>query len=268
MSDQADTTETETEEVEIVLETGEEQPTHQLPKGIARRIGKLTERNKESSAEVERLKRENEALLLAQKVPPARPKREDFATDDAYDAARDDYVVQQTAAKADEVVAKRLGEGQESQQIAQRQRAAEAAYNAHYERAESLGVSDYSEAEARAIEILGESRAGEIIAALDRSEVVMYHLGKNPAKAEHIRDLINSNPVKGTIAIGALEAQLKVQPKKKQEIEPEATVAGGSPGPSSDALDKALDAVTQATSDRERSRLMDEYRRLRREARQ
>lgn len=120
----------------------------------------------------------------------------------------------------------------------------------HYKRAEELGASDYSETEDKAIAILGKDIVNGLIQATGQSEVILYYLGKNPDKAEAIAQLISDDPIKGTLAIGRLEVELKVKPKTKTSEtipDPDNELEGGSPA-ATNANQARLDKLREAAA--------------------
>ena len=259
MADEAETTQTdENPEVEVVVD-GEETPAHQVPSGVLKRINKLNRRNADSEAEVARLRQENELLKLAQRQtqPVERPNRMNFETDDAYEAALDTYIGQKAETTAKRIVDERLTDTDESRRLADREAAQDRALHAHYERATKLNVPDFDDAEDAAVEILGQDAAREIITSLDKSELVLYHLGKNTAKAQEIARLLKTNPVKATVSLGRLEAELKIRPKLSNAPEPETKISGGSDSVQDSIADK-LDSLLDQVVDGKMS--MDQYR--------
>lgn len=225
----------EPEEVEIVLDGEEEPASNPVPKGFIKRIGKLNGKVDAANQKAEELARELEAerrkaqqleaMLTGQAKPNKRPRPEDFDTDEEYEAAAEKYeesiaarVVQQHLARAHQT------QQQQTQQKAQQQQL-ETGLHAHYERAESLKVADYETTEDRAIEVLGNDVAKHIMANTDNSEVVLYHLGKNPAKAQQIAEAISRNPIKGLVDIGVLASRLQVKTKSSLPPEPETQIS-------------------------------------------
>ena len=127
---------------------------------------------------------------------------------------------------------------------------------AHYEEAGQLGVKDYDEIEDKAIEVLGTNTVNQIIAASDKSPIILYYLGKNTRKAEEIVDIIETNPVGAAVEIGRLEERLKVQPQAttQQIPDPDDEILGGSPTAGQankfqKRLDKARETVGEGKAD-------------------
>lgn len=255
----------EIEETEIVLEGDEDSPPQgQLPQGLKRRIGKLNQRvdsaraeTAEANAEIERLKRENQLLQMQQ--TPQRPTLEQFDYDEAkYRAALADF--------EDKRLDERFSAMEQRLTAAAQPPAREdiTALESHYDRAEKLGVRDYEVAEDAVIEAIGQGTFKEVVSSLNESEKVVYFLGKNPSKLNELSDLLRTNPVKGTLALGRLEAQLRVRPKQKQAPAPDADVAGDSSPSSSSAWQKKLDKLR--SSDNYKARDVIELKRQAREA--
>jgi hypothetical protein len=228
---------TDTEEVEIIIE-GEEQPASVPLHALHKRLGR--ERKKTDAAHLETeeaqrkaamLEEENKLLRLQaqQTQPTKRPIEDDFDTVAEYNAALEDYedarITSIAEKKASEIIqanqtqtAQSVNEGNLNQLI-----------DKHYERSAELKVPDYSETESAAADVLGDDIAKQIVANTDDSHLLMYFLGKNPAKAEGLKALIESNPMKGVMEIGRLAGSLKVKSKTQPAPDPETTVDGGVP---------------------------------------
>lgn len=111
----------------------------------------------------------------------------------------------------------------------------------------ALKVSDYEDAEAVALEALNVTQQGIILTGVEKPAMFVYALGKNPAKAKELGSI--NDPVKFAIAIGKLETQLKVTPRKTVPT-PERTVKGSAP--ISGAVDTTIErlrAEAQRTGD-------------------
>ena len=226
----------ETEEDEIII-AGEEQPTSKpVPKGFIKRISKLNgkvEKAEEHATEAERrlamVEEENKLLRLKaqQQKPQGRPKAEEFDTDAEYDAALDSWDNERIEAIADRKAQERFEQTQQQTTQATIDASLEKNLSAHYERAEALKVSDYEVTEDKAIDTLGNDIVKQIMANTDKSHLIMYHLGKNPAKAERLANLIRTNPMKGVLEIGRLEASIQLKSKSKNVVDPETRIEGG-----------------------------------------
>lgn len=95
---------------------------------------------------------------------------------------------------------------------------------AYGEAKSKLKVTDYEDAEHVAQEVLNKTQQGIILQGAENPALVVYALGKNPAKAKELAAI--DDPVKYAFAVAKLETQLKVT--KRQAPQPEGTVAKGS----------------------------------------
>jgi hypothetical protein len=106
--------------------------------------------------------------------------------------------------KADEMAAKQREE----------QEAAQAAWNAKltsYQTAKaSLKVSDFEDAEHLVTSTMSATQQA-IILKLPKPELMVYAVGKNPAKAKELAAI--KDPIDFAFAVAKLETQLKVQPR-------------------------------------------------------
>ena len=75
-----------------------------------------------------------------------------------------------------------------------------------------LRVPDYDDAEAVAQETFSVPQQSIIVAGAENPALLIYAMGRNPAKAKELAAI--TDPVKFTFAIAKLEAQLKVTPRK------------------------------------------------------
>lgn len=106
----------------------------------------------------------------------------------------------------------------------------DAVFAEHYERASKLKVRDYTATEEKALQNLGDDLMDAIQKLVPNSERVLYHLGKNPVKAQEMRNAFDTNPTLATLKIGGLSSELSGNPKTNKAPEPENKVEGGSGG--------------------------------------
>jgi len=213
----------------------------QLDAMIGRRVkkekNKTDQVNSELEAARETIRLQQAALDSRNKKPEPlkRPVAADYdggADDEAFLSALDAY----TDAKIASQVQTHLGKNNETlTQTAQQEAAAKALaakQKQHYERAIKLGAKDFAATEDRAIEVLGESNVDQIIANFDDSHILLYYLGKdaNKAEAQKLASLINSNPVQGVAALGALRHELKVVTNGKPAPNPDDELRGATVG--------------------------------------
>lgn len=102
-----------------------------------------------------------------------------------------------------------------------------------------LKVPDYQEAEEAAYTTLSTIQQGIIVQGADNPALVVYALGKNPAKLKELADI--TDPVNFAVAIGKLETQLKVT--KRTAPAPEKVIKGAAPNTS--AVNNQLDKLRE-----------------------
>lgn len=90
-----------------------------------------------------------------------------------------------------------------------------------------LPVKDFEDAEESVREVLNVTQQGVILSGTDNPALIVYALGKNPKKAKELAAI--TDPVRFAVAVGKLETQLKVTPRRTAPI-PETRVRGSSPG--------------------------------------
>lgn len=104
------------------------------------------------------------------------------------------------------------------------QRRYEKKHNAYQVQKTELKVSDYDLAEMTVNEALNMTQRGILIQASENPAVLMYALGKNPAKLQEMASL-RDDPVKFAFEAGKLEKTLKVS-KRRPATAPEKTIEG------------------------------------------
>lgn len=118
---------------------------------------------------------------------------------------------------------------------------------AHNTAKAALKVGDYEDAEEVARGVFSVTQQGIIVSGADNSAIVIYALGKNPAKAKELAAI--KDPVKFSFAVAKLEQQLKVTPRKTPPP-PERTVQGNAPVSATDPKLAKLEAEADRTGDR------------------
>jgi len=94
---------------------------------------------------------------------------------------------------------------------------------ASYQKArEEIKVDDFEGAESAVADLLNQTQRGIIIHGAKDPALVVYALGKSPAKAKEIAAI--NDPIEFAFAIARLEAQVKVE--KKPAVNPERRVTG------------------------------------------
>lgn len=90
------------------------------------------------------------------------------------------------------------------------------------EKKTKLNLSDFEEVESEIKELLNVTQQGIIIHGADNPALVVYALGKNPAKARELSQI--DDPIKFAFAAAKLENLMKVSKKKKPATAPEKTI--------------------------------------------
>jgi len=124
-----------------------------------------------------------------------------------------------------------------------------------------LKVKDFAEAEATATEALSQVRQGIVVSGADNAALVIYALGKNPAKLNELKAI--TDPVKFAFAVAKLEKDLKMTTRRAPPP-PEKVVTGSAP--KSGVVDSQLErlrAEAEKTGDYTK---VNQYRRQKRAA--
>lgn len=110
---------------------------------------------------------------------------------------------------------------------------------------QELRVKDYDEAEALVQETMSTVQQGVILQGAENPALLVYALGRNPKRAKELAAI--TDPVKFAVAIGKLEKDMKVTPRKAPP--PESTVRSGTPASANDSTLNRLRAEAERTGD-------------------
>jgi Xaa-Pro aminopeptidase len=186
--------------------------------------------------ELQREKRELEQRLQSQVAPPQRlqlgPKPTLEGCDyDADKFERDLETWYEQKRKSDSEVAQLQAAQQAEAQAWQNK------LQGYAKARTDLKVRDYEEAEHVVLESLDQAQQGIILAGCKNPALVVYAIGKNPAKAKELAAI--KDPVQYAFAVAKLEEQLKVTSRKAPP--PERTIKGS--GPISGSVDSTLERL-------------------------
>jgi hypothetical protein len=186
----------------------------------------IAKENRELKAALAERTTETKPVALGEK-----PKHSDFDYDDAaYEAALDSWY---DAKRQADAAADKAREAQKAERDAWDARLAT------YNKAKAeLRVSDFEDAESHVLETLSVTQQGVVLQGADKPELVIYALGKNPAKVAELAAI--KDPVKFAFAVAKLEAQLKVGNRKAPPA-PERVLS--SQAPAGGNVDKKLDEL-------------------------
>jgi hypothetical protein len=234
------------DEVQIVRE-GDTQAPAGTPRGFLKRINKLNGRVDAAKGETDQFRERNlhlEDINKVQKMrieqlegaPPAQPlvkpdpeKFTEGIYDDGYIKAFDEYQDKKLDARFDERIAKQTKQSnvtsdQSALALKLRQR-----QEAHIDRAQKLKVKDYEATEDITLSIMGHDKVNHIILALpDKTELIMYYLGKNPDVAQKYSAMLEAEPIRALIELGGILSEIKVKPSSKKTLkDPDEDLEGG-----------------------------------------
>lgn len=187
--------------------------------------------------------RELEAQIKTQQAPQAtqvptlgaKPKLEDFDYDETkYDQALEKwYDDKRKVDKAKEEV--------ESQERA-RQEAAQARLNGYIGEAKELRVKDFQDVESEVVSALSVEQQGILLAGADKPALLVYALGRNPAKLKSLAQI--NDPVRFAFAAAKLESQLKTS-RTATKPAPESRVSSSGGAPASGGSQKTLERLRE-----------------------
>lgn len=182
------------------------------------------------AAENELLKLENDQLKqrLASTEKKARPKRDDFTDDAAFQAAEDKWFDDQVESRVVKTLRKAAPAA-----AADDEPENDPKLRAHYERADKLKAGDFDQREDEVIGVLGQQAVRTIIHKFPNSEAVLYALGGNQKKLKEVAAAMKSDPVQAVIDLTDYARSLKLKPRTTAP-DPD-TREEGTTGGSSDA---------------------------------
>lgn len=228
-------TEESAESDEVVISIGDE-PIEEAKEQAPEWVRDLRRADREKSKRIKELEAKLQSVVSPEAKPITLGKKPSLSDDGIdYDA---ELFEQRLTEWHDR---KRQIEQQENEQKRERD-AQEQAWkdrlDAYAKSKESLKVKDYEDAEAVAQETLNVTQQGILVQGADNPALIIYALGKNPAKAKELAGI--KDPVKFAFAIAKLETQLKVT-NRKAPPPPEKVVQGT--GRASGAIDSTLERL-------------------------
>lgn len=224
--DEANQSDDETsEDEEFVITVGDEEPEPSddddfsgkpaptWVKDLRKKEREARKRIKELEAQVQQAKPTEKPIEVGPK-----PKLSDFDYDeDQFESAVEQWherkrqVEQQQAAKqAEEEKAKQAWQSKMQSYEERRQTVA-------------AKVRDFEEVEEAAKDKLTATQQGILIHAAENPELILYHLGKNPKKAQELSEI--TDPIQFAFAAAKLDSQMKIQ-TRKPSTQPERKPSG------------------------------------------
>ncbi|MFV5381757.1 hypothetical protein [Acinetobacter towneri] len=222
-SNQSDDETSEDEEFVITVGDEEPEPSNEddfsgkpapaWVKDLRKKEREARKRIKELEAQVQQAKPADKPIEVGPK-----PKLADFDYDeDQFESAVEQWherkrqVEQQQAAKqAEEEKAKQAWQTKMQSYEERRQNVASK-------------VRDFEEVEEAAKDKLTATQQGILIHAAENPELILYHLGKNPKKAQELSEI--TDPIQFAFAAAKLDSQMKIQ-TRKPSTQPERKPSG------------------------------------------
>ncbi|MEW8053455.1 MAG: hypothetical protein AB2754_16160 [Candidatus Thiodiazotropha endolucinida] len=211
---------------------------------------KWKEQAREAGKTAEALEAENQLLRMQLEQGPKQetlvePTLESCGHDEErYQKERLDYMYKLGVEESKKYVDEQLSSLNQTTQVRQQEATTDSALDRHYTEAGKLKVSDFNDAEDKVIDLFGKEATQTLIANSERSHLLVYWLGKNPGKAAYYANLIKTQPLKGAMALGELEAKLKTKPKSdKPPAEPDTPLDGASTPTDTAAWKRRLDKI-------------------------
>lgn len=198
----------------------EADPKHSLPRGVQKRIDRLTRDKYRLQAELDVARRQAPQAEPQRKPAEGEPKADQYKSYEEYLEARAEW-------KAEQRVEKRLGELRDT---AQRQagQAEQEKLQSQWEKRVSDAITTYDDFEEVALspEVPISEPMMMAILRSPKGADVAYHLGKNHDLAAQIAGL---DPISAAIRIGEIAATItRPTPKKTTGAPPPITPVGGS----------------------------------------
>jgi hypothetical protein len=220
---------------EVVVSIGEEAPppeehtpAPEWVKELRKTNRELQRQNRELQARVQTAPPETKPVVIGNK-----PKLEDHDYDaDKYEEALANWFERKR--QADDVNARQQAE------VMNQQKAWQAKLDGYGKAKAELRVKDFEDAEEVAQQVFSITQQGVLLQGADNPALVVYALGKNPAKAKELAEI--KDPVKFAFAVAKLEKDLKVT-NRRQAPAPERIVTGT--GRSSGAVDSTLERLRE-----------------------
>ena len=207
---------------EVVVTIGDAAPS-QEEEEIAKApewVRELRKTNREQTRRIRELEKEKSDKAQAAETAALGPKPTMADKDIDYDAAKFEVALnkwnEQRRALDNEAAQRQATEKKAQEAWAER-------LNGYNEGKTKLKVKDFGEAESVALDTLSQVQQGIVVQGCDNSALVIYALGKNPAKLKELGAI--TDPVRFAFAIAKLEKDLKLTTRKSPPP-PEKVVSG------------------------------------------
>lgn len=192
-------------------DTAEQPEEHRVPKGVQKRIDRLTRERYRLQGELEAMRRQAQPEAKPQHAAEDAPKAEQFSS-------YEDFLEAKAEWKAEQKVAEVLGRQQQNAKQ-QSERAEQTKLQRAWESKVDAALEIYDDFEevALAPDVPISGPMMEAILRTDKGADVAYYLGKNRAEAEKIARM---DPFSQAVAIGRIEATIARPAAKKATSAP------------------------------------------------
>lgn len=230
----------EGEDSEITLQFGEEATPASEDEELSKAPQWVKELRK-SNRELQRQIRAFEAKEKTTQNPVAevpklgvKPTMEQFDYDEGkYEAALERWYSDKRAVDA--------AQAEQEAQGRARQEAVQARFTGYQKESKDLRVKDFQEAENEVVGELTVEQQGILLAGADKPALLVYALGRNPAKLKTLAAI--TDPVRFAFAAAKLEKELKVSSRTATKPAPETRVTSTGSAPASGGSQKTLDRL-------------------------
>lgn len=213
------------EDEEFVITIGDEEPepfddddfsgkpAPTWVKDLRKKEREARKRIKELEAQVQQAKPAEKPIEVGPK-----PKLADFD----YDEDQFETAVEQWHERKRQVEQQQAAKQAEEEKAKQ---AWQAKMQSYEERRQNVAskVRDFEEVEEAAKDKLTATQQGILIHAAENPELILYHLGKNPKKAQELSEI--TDPIQFAFAAAKLDSQMKIQ-TRKPSTQPERKPSG------------------------------------------
>lgn len=182
--------------------------------GLAKHLREEIRKRDKQIAELRRIAPQPQAIEVGEKPTLAGCDYDE----DAYEAALDQWKERKAKAEAQKTEAE--------QAARQAQDAWAEEVQGHIAKKAALGFKDVQEAEDTALASLSDIQQAVIVKAASNSAMVIYALGKHPAKLAELSKI--TDPIKLAVAVTKLEGKMSVK-KRGGPPEPERIARGSAP---------------------------------------
>ena len=190
-------------------ENGEKSKQYHINKRLAKKREAKDQESEEVRKANEALAQENE--LLRKKLNPTPTEKPTLAgcgnDTEVFEVALNAWYNGESEKQIDSKVKAALSTQQQHRVAETRENDSQSAVDSHYEKVQEMKDEGYDQAEANAIEWLGEDTVKEIIAIVDNSPETIKLLGSNKEEADALAATLKQNPTRATADIGRLSAR-------------------------------------------------------------